>query len=81
MVTLLFIISIRSAAQVELDKSSINNGGVTMIGGSFTMQSSIGQVDANTVQTGGNFSLNGGFWQSLESTPLEESIFKNDFEE
>jgi hypothetical protein len=81
MVTLFSIISIESIAQINLEKSSINNGGTTMTGGEFSMKSSIGQVSASGMQIGGSFSLNGGFMHPQESTPQEEVIFKNSFEQ
>ena len=65
----------QSFAQYEIKKYTINSGGAKITGGNFHLQSSIGQVDANTVLTGGDFSLNSGFWQ--KNTDL---IFKNNFE-
>lgn len=41
--------------------SSINNGGGTSSGGSYTLGGSIGQADAGT-SSGGSYTLQGGFW-------------------
>jgi len=65
----------QSFAQYKMKKYTINSGGTAMIAGQYEMTSSIGQTDANNTQTGGNYSLNGGFWQ--ENNDL---IFKNGFE-
>lgn len=62
-------------AQYSLSKYTINSGGKEMSGGSYQMNASIGQVDASNKMSGGNFSINGGFWH--ENTDL---IFKNGFE-
>jgi hypothetical protein len=67
-------------AQYEINKHSINNGGGKMTGGNFQMNSSIGQVDASTIQTGGNFTLNGGFWYKADTDPKPELIFVSGFE-
>jgi len=77
----LLLMMTQSMAQLNIDKNSINNGGTVMANGSFTMKASIGQVDSSGNQSGGSFSLNGGFWHPLESTPKEEIIFKNSFEQ
>lgn len=65
----------QSFAQYEIKKYTINSGGAQLSGGSFQLQSSIGQVDASNTQIGGDFSLSSGFWQ--ENNDL---IFKNGFE-
>ncbi|MCF6299787.1 MAG: hypothetical protein L3J52_01480 [Proteobacteria bacterium] len=65
----------QSFAQYEIKKYSINSGGATMTGGNYEMNSSIGQVDASTTLSSGDYSLNGGFWH--ENNDL---IFKNGFE-
>ncbi len=67
------------AAQFEIKRYSINSGGGIMSGGAFEMHSSIAQVDASAAQTGGDFSLNGGFWHK-DNTPKSELIFTNGFE-
>lgn len=61
-------------AQLELSKHTINNGGNVMTGGSFELKSSIGQVDASKPASGGDYQLNGGFWQQNN-----DLIFKNKF--
>jgi len=69
-----------SSAQFEIKKHSINSGGARMEGSSFILKSSIGQVDASNIMSGGSFSLNGGFWH--KSTPVNTTglIFANSFE-
>ena len=51
------------AAQVlyDLDRWTIDGGGGTSQGGTFTLSGAIGQPDA-AISQGGNFHLAGGFW-------------------
>ena len=49
------------AQQYAIDWFTIDGGGGTSSGGSYTLSGSIGQADAG-VMTGGNYSLIGGFW-------------------
>lgn len=68
-------------AQYEMKKYTINSGGGdTMSGGSFTLKSSTGQVDASNTMAGGTFGLTGGFWQASAPTNTTELIFSNSFE-
>ncbi|MFD3163767.1 hypothetical protein [Herpetosiphon sp. NSE202] len=46
----------------SLEWSTIDSGGGTSTGGDFELHSSIGQADANAASTGGEFSIEGGFW-------------------
>ena len=49
------------AQQYAIDWFTIDGGGGTSSGGSYTLSGTIGQSDAG-VMTGGNYSLIGGFW-------------------
>ncbi len=49
------------AQNYTLDWSTIDGGGGTSTGGVFTVSGTIGQPDAGSM-SGGNFSLDGGFW-------------------
>lgn len=49
------------AGGFELDWHTIDGGGGTMSGGSFSLSGTAGQPDAG-VMTGGVFTLQGGFW-------------------
>lgn len=69
-----------SSAQFEIRKHSINSGGAKMEGSSFSLQSSIGQVDASKTMSGVSFVLNGGFWHKKIATSATNQIFKNSFE-
>ena len=46
---------------------TIDAGGGTSTGGSFTLSGTIGQFDASTAMAGGSFRLVGGFWGGLAS--------------
>lgn len=50
-----------ATADLDLDWNTIDGGGGTSSGGSFTLSGTIGQPDAGTM-TGGSFELTGGFW-------------------
>ena len=45
-----------------VDWFTIDGGGGTSTGGSFTLSGSVGQPDAGAAMTGGGFTLVGGFW-------------------
>ncbi len=70
----------QSIAQYEMKKHSINSGGGASTGGGFSLNASIGQVDASNTITGGSYSLNGGLWHQTQATNTEELIFNNGFE-
>lgn len=54
------------AAQYSIDWYSVDGGGGTSSGGTYTVSGSIGQPDAApTALTGGSYSLQGGFWPGL----------------
>ncbi len=67
-------------AAFEMKKYSINSGGSKMTSASYTMNASIGQVDANSKQDGANYTLYSGFWHPSTTTPQTEIIFTNGFE-
>ena len=67
-------------AAFEIKKQTINSGGSQMTSATYTMNASIGQVDANTKQFGANYTMNPGFWHKHETTPQAEIIFTNGFE-
>ena len=69
-----------SVAQFEMKKHSINSGGGASTGGNFSLNASIGQVDASDKLTGGVYSLNGGLWHQIQPSNTEELIFNNGFE-
>ncbi len=62
-------------AQYEIKKHSVNSGGGKLSGGSYELNSNIGQADASTRMSNGAYSLVGGFWHENK-----DLIFKNNFE-
>ena len=67
MKTLLLLIGLLWPLLVEaqtytIDWYKIAGGGGTSAGGAYSLSGTIGQHDANGAMTGGNYSLNGGFW-------------------
>ncbi len=63
------------------DRSVIAAGGGTSSGGSFSIDGTIGQADADPLQpsTGGVFSISGGFWFTVSAT--SDALFANGFEQ
>jgi hypothetical protein len=53
---------IAAHAQLSITWSTIDGGGGTSSGGTFTLRGTIGQHDAGAPMTGGTFTLSGGFW-------------------
>ncbi len=55
------------AATYTIDWYTIDGGGtMSLSGGTYTLNGTIGQFDAGT-QSGGNYQLNGGFWGVVDS--------------
>lgn len=69
-----------SFAQYTITKYSVNNGGSKMIGGTYSVTSSIAQPDASQPLINSNYTLNGGIWHQKDSIPLPDLIFTNGFE-
>jgi hypothetical protein len=55
------ITSLAHAQSYSIDFWSIDGGGGTSSGGSYTLSGTVGQPDAGKL-TGGNYTLEGGFW-------------------
>ena len=54
----------------SIDWSTINGGGDTGAGGVYSVSGTVGQPDANGATTGGNYSVNDGFWSvAVVQTP------------
>jgi hypothetical protein len=53
-----------AAQQYAIDWFTIDGGGGTSSGGTYTLSGTIGQPDAGTL-TGGSYTLQGGFWPGL----------------
>lgn len=66
-----------------IDHYTIDGGGGTSSGGTFEIQGTIGQPDADPLQpsTGGDFEITGGFWPGVApATPQPDALFANGFE-
>ncbi|MCL4788923.1 MAG: hypothetical protein KJ070_19370 [Verrucomicrobia bacterium] len=50
------------AQNYSIDWYTIDGGGGTSTGGVYSVSGTIGQPDAGALMTGGNYSLQGGFW-------------------
>jgi len=71
MLALLFTaLSLQLQAQYSVDWFTIDGGGGTSTGGVYSVSGTIGQPDAGALMSGGNFTLQGGFWaiQAVQTT-------------
>ncbi len=59
---LLFCSSSSQAQSYTIDWSTIDGGGGTSTGGVFAVSGTLGQPDAGPTMSGGNYSVDGGFW-------------------
>lgn len=73
----------KGGAPYAIDRYTIDGGGGRSSGGSYELQGTIGQPDADPLQpsTGGAFEITGGFWPGLApATPQPDALFANGFE-
>jgi hypothetical protein len=50
------------SSSYDLTWSTVDNGGGTSVGGSYTLNGTIGQAEAGVASRGGGYALVGGFW-------------------
>src|SRR5215471_19369786 len=62
--------SVTPQAIGPIDHYVIAGGGGTSTGGNLSVSGTVGEVSAANTQTGGSFSLNGGFWNTVSSTTV-----------
>ncbi len=67
----------QSGGIYSIKKSSINSGGSTSSGAEYSVQGIVGQSDASEDQTGGDFTVGGGF---VSVITLPDHMFTNGFE-
>src|SRR6266446_94262 len=58
----LAIPSLAQAQQYSIGWHNVTGGTSTSTGGVYSVNGTIGQADAGTAMSGGNYSLTGGFW-------------------
>ncbi len=69
---------LRAPAQsYSIDWSTIDGGGGTSTGGTYSVSGTIGQPDASGALSGGNYSVTGGFWALVQvvQTPGAPTLF------
>ena len=73
---LVLLAVVPARAQYSIDWFTVDGGGGTSSGGSFTLTGTIGQPDGGAV-SGGNYTLEGGFWPAivLPSTGEAPTLF------
>jgi hypothetical protein len=67
----LLLVASARAQDYAIDWHTIDGGGGTSSGGTYTLSGTIGQPDAGTM-TGGDYTLQGGFWPGLVVTATGE---------
>ncbi len=60
--SILFVTSLASAQNFNIDWFTVDGGGGTSTGGVYAVSGTIGQPDAGPTMSGGSYSLVGGFW-------------------
>jgi len=76
--SMLSLVSLNAAAQsYSIDWYKIAGGGGTSTGGTYTVSGTIGQPDASSAMTGGNYSITGGFWALIQvvQTPGAPTLY------
>lgn len=58
-----------NAQSYSIDWYRISSGGGTSLGGTYSINGTIGQAEAGGTMTGGNYSLAGGFWSLISIVP------------
>ncbi len=66
-----------SGGDFEISKQTVDGGGGTSTGGTFSLTGTIGQPDAQRSE-GGQFVLHGGFWGG--PAEIAERLFSDGFE-
>lgn len=66
-----------SAQSYAINWHKIAGGGGTSSGGQYSVSGTIGQPDASSAMTGGNYSLTGGFWSlvGVAQTPGAPTLY------
>ena len=62
LLAVLLIPAMIHAQSYSIDWYTIDGGGGTSTNGQYSLTGTIGQPDASSAMTGGNYSVNGGFW-------------------
>ena len=71
----MFSLSSNAHAQFEVDWFTIDGGGGFASGGEFVLVGTIGQFDAGTTMSNGEFDLAGGFWAPFQTG---QTVLKGD---
>lgn len=70
-----------SGGTFEIPRSRVATGGGQSVGGDFTLNGTAGQHEAEPQASGGSFSLRGGFWVGIATTPPADPLFRDGFED
>ena len=64
------LLTLSTHAQFAIDWSTMDGGGGVSSGGAYSVSGTIGQPDAGQL-AGGDYTLSGGFWGGVDSSPPE----------
>ena len=62
-------LSAGAAAQYAITSSTIDGGGATLTGSTYTLTGTVGQPDASDISIGATYENTGGFWPGAASAP------------
>jgi hypothetical protein len=63
------LVSAQSGGGYELSRVVVSSGTGRSSGGAYNLTTTLGQPEAGTTQSGGNYNLGGGFWGGNQAPP------------
>jgi len=63
-----------------IERYTVDTGGGVSSGGDFSVQGTIGQIDAGPTLFGNPYGIQGGFWPGLNGPAFIDRIFQDRFE-
>jgi hypothetical protein len=70
----------RSELEFALERYTVDCGGGVSSGGDFSLQGTIGQIDAGPTLVGSPGGVQGGFWPGLNGSAFIDVLFRDRFE-
>ena len=69
-----------SGDSYAIERYTVDTGGGVSSGGNFSVQGTIGQMDAGPTLFGNPYGLQGGFWPGLNGPAFIDRLFRDRFE-
>jgi glucose dehydrogenase len=74
--TLLFTVMVLAASEgFSIDWWTVDGGGGTSQGGDYAVSGTIGQPDAGSPMSGGDYTIVGGFWSGASAPPSSNLVY------